>query len=114
MGASDLDRRDAAMLATLYMLALRRSELAPGLPSLNQFPAVLCPLLDVCVHVIETPRVRLKAVDRHRALAILTLGAAALVRLETTVVVGLLPRDRRFPPEWCLLRCVKLAHGRLH
>jgi site-specific recombinase XerC len=27
MGDSDLDRRDAAMLATLYMLALRRSEL---------------------------------------------------------------------------------------
>jgi integrase len=27
MGTSDLERRDAAMLATLYMLALRRSEL---------------------------------------------------------------------------------------
>jgi hypothetical protein len=28
LGDSDLDRRDSAMLATLYMLALRRSELA--------------------------------------------------------------------------------------
>src|SRR5262249_48347810 len=40
-------------------------------------PAVLGPLPDVAVDVIETPRVRLEAVHRHRALPILALGASS-------------------------------------
>src|SRR5262249_5222629 len=51
--------------------------------------------------VIEAPRVRLKAVHGHRALSVFALGATALVRVRTAVVVRLLWRDRRPPPERC-------------
>jgi len=42
-------------------------------------PAVFCPFPDVAMDVIETPGVRLKGVDRHCAMPILTLGATAYI-----------------------------------
>ena len=60
--------------------------------------AVLHPFPHIPVHLVETPRVGLEGVDRHRLLTVLALGAAAIG--ETAIIVGLARRDRRTPPEW--------------
>src|SRR5262245_16867642 len=70
-----------------------------GIANVALDPAVFGPFPDVTMYLIEAPRVGLEAVDGHRALPILALGARS-VRV-VAVVVGLLRRDRRPPPEWC-------------
>src|SRR5262245_39317442 len=70
-----------------------------GIASVTIVPAILRPFPNVAMDVIETPRVWLEAVDRHRASTILALGAAALIGVDTAIIVGLLGRDRGPPPE---------------
>src|SRR5262249_35549242 len=57
-------------------------------------PAIFCPLQNVAVHVVETPRVRLEGIHCNGLLPILTLRTTTLVEFNTAVVVGLLRRDR--------------------
>src|SRR5262249_46980470 len=61
--------------------------------------AILRPFPHVAVDIVEAPWVGVEAVDGHRALPILTLRAASLVAVSTAIIVGLLRRDPRTPPE---------------
>src|SRR3954447_556916 len=60
-------------------------------------PAVLYPFECISVHLVDTPGVRLEHIGRNGLLAILPLCAVTIGGI--AVVVGLIGRNRRAPPE---------------